>query len=127
MAIVTLADVWVHQVSDLSSFVQVYAGSISERSGISGEVRRYANGVTRAITTLGTTRTVKVDLPFVSRADIDLMETWVATPVMVRDPLGRKTFGMFFSVDIEDRPIGDPTSILSASFELSELSITEEV
>lgn len=127
MASVALDELWVHQVSDFSSFVRVYMGSLSEESGMSGEVRRYANGVTRAVTTLGTTKRVSVELPYVLREDFETLESWVSTPVMVRDPLGRKVFGMFFSLNADEKPIGDITTVFRASFELSELSLSEEV
>lgn len=127
MASVTLDELWIHQVADLTQFVRVYMGSLNEESGVTGEVRRYANGVTRAITTLGTTRRVRVELPYVARADYETLESWVAQPVMVRDPLGRKVFGMFFAVSADEQPIGDISTILRAGFDLSELSLSEEV
>lgn len=127
MATVTLSDLWIHQVSDLSAFVQVYMGSLSEESGSDGEVRHYANGVTRAVTTATRTRTVSVELPFLARVDFELLQDWAGQPVMIRDPLGRKVFGVFFSVEASERPIGDVTMVLSAGFELSQLSLSEEV
>ena len=127
MASVTLDELWIHEVSDLSSFVNCYMGSLTEQSGMTGEVRRYANGVTRAITTLGTHRQVKVELPFLARTDLDLLESWAGTPVMIRDPLGRKVFGTYFTIEVEERPIGDVTTVLRASFDLSALSLSEAV
>lgn len=127
MASVTLNDLWIHQVADFSSYVQVYMGALSEESGSEGEVRRYANGVTRAITTATRSRTVSVELPFLLRTDLQTLQDWAGQPVMIRDPLGRKVFGVFFSVEVSERPIGDVTTVLSAGFELSELSLSEEV
>ncbi len=53
MASLALSDLWVHLASSLGTFVKVYAGTISEETQISGEVRRYANGVFRAVTVAG--------------------------------------------------------------------------
>jgi len=127
VASISLPELWVHQASNLATFVKVHAGTISEETQISGEVRRYANGVFRAITVAGTSRTVAVSLPFLARADLKILEGWVGLPVMVRDPLGRKVFGVFFRLDTSERPLGDINTALQSGFSLSTLSLSEEV
>lgn len=127
MATVTLSDLWVHDASDLDTFVKVYMGSLTEVSNRAGEVRAYANGVFRAITSGSPARTYSVELPFLSRADLTTLRGWVGRPVMVRDPLGRKVFGTFFSVEASETPIGDIATVLRVSLQLYETSATESV
>lgn len=127
MAMVTLQELWIHQASDLSSYISVYMGALSEESGSEGETRGYANGVTRLITTLAIRRQVSVELPFLARTDFETLQEWAGQPVMIRDPLGRKCFGVYFTIDASERPIGDVATVLGAGFELSQLSLSEEV
>lgn len=127
MAIVTLGDLWIHLASNLATFVQVYMGALQEESGVSGEVRRYANGVFRSITTAGNSRSIQVEMPYLDRDDLETLEGWVGQAVMVRDPLGRKVFGTFFTIETSERPIGDADTALGVTFTLSALSLSEEV
>lgn len=127
MAVAILSDLWIHLASGLSTFVRVYMGSLSEESGISGEVRRYANGVFRSVSAAGVVRSVEVELPYLDRVDLGILESWVGQPVMVRDPLGRKIFGTFFMVESSELPIGAVGTVSGVSFTLFALSLSEEV
>lgn len=127
MATVTLSDLWVHDASNLNSYVKVYMGSLAETSARAGEVRAYANGVFRSITAGAQARSYSVELPYLSRVDLVTLQAWIGSPVMVRDPLGRKVFGTYFSVDASETPIGDVATVLRVSLELYQTSATESV
>lgn len=128
MASVTIINnLYIHRLDDLSVFITTYLGAINEDVGITGEVRHYANGVLRAITTPGQVRRLRIDMPYMARPDLAVLQSWAGLPVMVRDPVGRKVFGVVFTVGVTDQPIGDAATVLGVSFDLFQLSLSEEV
>ncbi len=106
--------------------------AISARSGddrptgyaVDGEVRTYAGGRRRAITTAGTKGSVQRTLEAIDLATADRLKGWLGLHVQMRDHRGQRWFGVFLSVDV--REYKDP-GLYSAAISLETTSADEGV
>lgn len=124
MAIVTLYTVWLNSItepSDYATFPTMSALKISPSKD--GKVRRLANGRLRAVTHEGIARTAALTLPYCDRDQVTWLEDHVAELVCVRDDRGRKLFGMYFSVNLDEARYS--TEFCNASVTLNEVTHSE--
>lgn len=100
MASVDLVHCWLHDATDLSSFVRLRARNVQTTKARQVERRRYAGGRIRSI--IGPSRpiTASFDAIQVPRADIDMLEGWLGETLLYRDPRGLVTFGFVADIDI---------------------------
>lgn len=102
MASVTLDRMWVHDATDLDTYLTFYTSDRSEDRTLAGTVRTYANGRQRIITSTGSSRTLPVTFPLVTSSELTQLEAWRGTMLMFRDHRGRLFFGTFFGLSITD-------------------------
>lgn len=102
MAQVTLDDVWFHLPDQPSSFVRATLTSEREITTRSTQVRNYAAGRRRAITRPGTSRTLFLGLDLAERVDIVQLQAWEGAVVMLRDPRGRKLWGIYDGLTVDE-------------------------
>jgi hypothetical protein len=98
MATLTLTKVWINR---LDSGAAVSAQSLPERArsrSMAGEVRGYAGGRQRSFTQLGLRGVFEFGLVLVSLATVELLESWIGVPVLVRDHRGQAFTGVFYDV-----------------------------
>ena len=89
-----------------------------------GEVRTYAGGRLRLVTTAGVARTATLTLPECSRDQINWLQTYVGQTVLVRDDRGRKIWGTFLQPKVNENQYaqtGDVTVVIN------EITYTEAV
>lgn len=126
MASVTLADAWIHLAADLSQSVTVNLADMPVVVSRPVETRRYAGGRVRAITRPGVKATVGVSVKLADRSTVTVLEGWIGLPVLLRDPRGRRWWGVYGSID-EPEMAGVGSDLLSFDLSLSEISWTEAV
>lgn len=120
MAKLELRQVWINL---LSSGVAVHGWS-SDRgreTSVDGEVRKYAGGRLRAVSSVGTRGSFAFKLRDITNNDIEMLKSWYGQPVVVRDHRGRVYFGVFFSVQETERK---DVSLYDASLTLQEITYT---
>ena len=110
MVAVSLDRVYVHLADDLSQYVAVNA-LVSEVPSVQGSVRQRAGGNFQAVTRTGRGTTLAVDISLANRTQIDTLRSWTGQRVMIRDPRGRKHWGLFFSADIPEIPAVDRADV----------------
>jgi len=91
-----------------------------------GEVRFYAGGRRRVITSASRSNTFPLTLQLLSDADFRLLESWAGRVLLLRDGAGRRVWGAFFGLDVEDFWDVDGT-LHNASLTFSELTYLEGV
>lgn len=105
MASVTLAEFYIHDAADLSDHVMSHGfGSASYTDVGAGEVRTYAGGRRRVIRRKGRGQTYELTMPAVSSTVIGWLEEHIGSTVLIRDPRGRKVWGVYFSTDMDYKP-----------------------
>jgi hypothetical protein len=103
MTAVNLKTVWLNLASDPSSSVSpTTMASLSVDKVAPGEVRTLANGRRRVIRRAGTARSATVSVDAATRAEIEWLEDHVGEVVCVRDDRGRKFFGAYLSVGVDE-------------------------
>lgn len=95
---VTLDRLWIHDAADLDTYLRFYTADRTDPRTKNGSVRGYANGRNRVITVPGAKRNLQVTLRLVTSANLETLEDWRGTLVMVRDHLGDLFFATFFTV-----------------------------
>lgn len=106
MASVSLSTVWLTDASTPSSSVQVTATAITDSPAVNGQVRVYANGRLRSITTAGTPRQIGLTIILAAPTVISWLEARIGQTVLVRDPFGLKRYGVFYGWDRSQAPYG---------------------
>jgi hypothetical protein len=99
---VVFTDLWLTDVSNPS--VSVHA-SFTERvasTSVAGQVRTYAGGRRRVITTPADTVAFPLTLQAVTAAEVAVLEGWRGKVVLLRDTSGRRVFGSFMALDVRD-------------------------
>lgn len=103
MATVNLASVVLGPVDDLAAQVALEVTSLREQDAVSGAVRTYAGGRRRSVTRAGTLRTFPITADVLrDRLQLDLLRSWKGRLLLLRDPRGRKVFGTFYDLDVEE-------------------------
>ncbi len=106
MASVSLDTVWLSSASDLTDNLATDSlATLTLAPVTQGTVRLYANGRTRAIAQAGKSQHASVQILACSRADIAWIEAHAGVLVLVRDPLGRKFYGIYYAPTIIERPV----------------------
>ena len=122
MATVTLEDLWLHDDSDHTSYVQLPASELVEDSSVPVQVGRYAAGTLRAVVGSGQARKMDVTVGLVSRTDVDTVRGWAGQKLMVRDPLGRVWWAVHDGVKVTERPLPSVGTVFELSFTLREVT-----
>lgn len=100
MATLTLNKIWVNLYSTGQAVSANSVPGREETYEVAGEVRTYAGGRRRAISTEGVIGVFKFALRLVARSDVDTLLTWVGQPVQVRDHKGRRFVGVYYGLAI---------------------------
>lgn len=125
MAVVNLDTVLLAAQSDLSVLLELEVSSLDEQDAQPGQVRTYANGRRRSVTRAGISRTINLTFDVVAdRASLDLLRSWRGQVVLFRDPRGRKVWGVFYEIEIDENVAVD---IAEVSLSLTELTVSEAV
>lgn len=123
MASISLDTVLLGPVADLTSQVRLDVASLRERDGKSGEVRTYANGRRRAVARAGRLRTVVLQAEVLrNRVLLDALRDWEGQTVLLRDPRGRKVYGVFYDLEIDENIT---TDLAIVSLTLTETTVSE--
>ena len=88
------------------------------------EVRTYANGRRRSISTPGEAGTVGFRLVLIDLATLTELRTWAGLAVQVRDWRGQKWFGTFASLEVGEYT---PATLYSATVTVETTTVTEGV
>lgn len=125
-SIVTLTTVWINLAGDPTVSVSFSnMATLTVTKTIQGEIRRYANGRTRAVTRAGVTDSAEVNLPYCDRTQITWLEDNIGQLVCVRDNYGRKFFGIYLTVPVQE--IRHTPNYGNVTLSLGEVYFTEAV
>lgn len=99
--LVTFTNIW---ITDVASSVSVVGASPTRdvSAALTGEIRFYAGGRRRIITTPADTVTYPLALEWVSDTDTAQLVAWRGRVLLLRDTLGRRVFGTYFQVNQSD-------------------------
>lgn len=103
MASITLDRMWVNLLAtgaSVSGFSRDRASSFSTAV----EVRQYAGGRQRAVSSVGEAGTFSFTLVDVPAATVDTLRLWAGQAVQVRDDRGRLFVGVYAGVTPTDQP-----------------------
>lgn len=124
MASVTFGRLWLNPADDLAAGRSFRLHEITAGPSLEGEFNRYAGGRIRLITRAGGAKqTHQVKLKHCDRAAIDQLEDWIGRVLLVRDPDGRRFFGAYLQMPVEERIIR--TGDVSLTF--TEVTVNESV
>jgi hypothetical protein len=107
MAVLALTKIWINLLST-GEAISAYSNrdKTQDFQLHTFDVRTYANGRRRAVSTLGEVGTIPFTLRDVSLTDKNNLRTWVGMGVQVRDTRGQKWYGAFGGVSaVEDMDI----------------------
>lgn len=104
MASVSLTAVWIQNAQDLTTAVQAQATSIVETPQVAGNVRAYANGRQRTVSSASKPRQVAFTFTLMSAADAATLAAWNGQLVLVRDAFGLKVWGSYFQTQRTQQP-----------------------
>ena len=128
MAVVTLTEAWIHLASDLSQSVTADLTGEGATTTPAVEVRRYASGRLRGIVRVGAGKAFRVQLGLADRADAKTLDGWVedGEELMLRDPVGRKYWGLITDY-AEDEISGTDGTFVNVSFTFTRITKSEVV
>jgi|GEM_PF-1750122 len=89
-----------------------------------GEVRRYATGRLREITTGPVARQISLTLPECTRDQINWLQSNAGQVVLVRDDRGRKMWGAYFDVKVVENQYNTNGDV---SLVVNEVTFTEGI
>lgn len=125
MASVNLGSrLFIHDADNPADYVTLLYTRWPEATKRGGEVRRYANGVRRAVRTKEWSATVTFDLQLPTPAEVDGLRRFEGRTVMVRGGRGRLLYGIYFEVATSDRGL---THYESASITVESLTYVATV
>jgi hypothetical protein len=127
MGMVTLTEVWFHDAADLTDNIDLGANAFTELPTAKAPVRRFANGTTRLIIVPGVPKSYAVTFPWPARTDADWLRDHTGELLQFRDTFGRKMFGRFEVLEVNEVPDPDETVVESISLTFDEVTHTEEV
>ena len=103
MASVTLTGLWINDATDLSDARHFPEGETTGFTpSVSAEVRTYANGRRRVISSVGSAQQWGVTLSWVSQADLAWLTARLGRLVLLRDPVGRALWGTYAGLQVTD-------------------------
>ncbi len=122
---VDIDDLWITDVATLAS-VTVPFRERSTTSETDGAIRFYAGGRARGITNANLKRTFPLTLEWLDDADLALLDSWRGRLLLLRDGAGRRVFGTFLALAVDD--LWPATGILHlVSLVFTELTYDEAV
>lgn len=124
MASVVLDRVWLNDAADLSDSLSFQSSNRGDRERVGGSVRAYANGRQRLVSTATTTLTLPLVAVAVSWADVEWLREHAGRLLLLRDKPGRRVWGTYFSVDVDDRARQESHNV---QIEFQRLSFDEAV
>lgn len=125
MASVTLRTLWLNDADDLSDSMSFpWMSKLSVQTAKPGEVRLMSNGRLRVVTRAGQTRTFDVDLPNLTRVEVEWLEAHIGRTLLVRDDRGRKIYGAFFTLPDDAHQYDDENDV---QLTLQEITRSEAV
>lgn len=125
MSAVELGAIFVNLASDPSQYVALYwPEPFQPSTAANGDVRTNASGRQRVFTRAGRPQSMQLVQKQTTRADIDTLESWVGQIVCVRDIRGRKFFGVYFEVPVEESTLRDEGDV---SLTIRSVSVSEAV
>lgn len=117
-----LSRVWINLV-DTGQGVSAYSSREKNLTrSMKGEVRQYANGRMRSVTSKGIRGSFQFTLEDMSLANINVLEGWLSQTVVLRDTRGRRFFGVIFEISVSDRR---NVNYYVVNLTLNEVSYTE--
>lgn len=99
---VRFEDTWLTLAADPTLSVHAACPERTSDDAIAGEVRYYAGGRARSITSDQQSATFPLTLQLLSAADAALLKSWRGQVMLLRDGEGRRVWGTFFSRAIVD-------------------------
>lgn len=124
IAALILDRIWINLYATGVGVFAYSAQGREESYETTGEVRTYAGGRRRAVTSAGEIGKYKFTLRLVARADVETIRNWAGATVQVRDNKGRRFFGTYLIVTISER-VGDST--FDVALELTVVTAAEGV
>jgi hypothetical protein len=102
MATIDLNRVWVNLVTTGQGVSGLSARARSEDYQVPVDIRTYAGGRRRAVTSAGELGKYAFQLMLVSRTTVSTLRTWQGQLVQVRDHKGRQFFGVYSAMTVEE-------------------------
>jgi hypothetical protein len=125
MTVLALGKLWINRLDNgLGVSAQTGRGTRTQEFTTATNVRTYASGRRRAITTLGEQGEIGFELILLSQATKDLLRSWAGSAVQVRDHRGQKWFGVYASLAVGEYT---PAGLYSATLTLMTTTVTEGV
>jgi hypothetical protein len=104
MASLNLGTVYLNSAIDYSDFLAVeFVTGVESDPTQAGDVRVYAGGRLRDVATDGDQKNLNLSFGVMSRAAVRWIESHAGKPIVVRDPVGRKFFGVYRNPRITER------------------------
>ena len=88
----------IHQLSNPDNGIWAGGDSISTSSSSKGTVRHYAGGTRRAVTWGAIDRSVTASFPVDTVEQVDLLESWIDSTVLLRSVRGEVQAGLLSSI-----------------------------
>lgn len=127
MTSVTIEDAWFNLASDLTQSITMVLTGESDMTSRPVDVRRYANGRTRAFTRSGVKKQLNLAFELADRADMLQLEDWIGQTVLYRDPRGRRLWGVYGAVDEAEIPGVADDGTVNVNLTLTEVTFDEAV
>jgi len=113
-------------VSDLSDVLLISQTSETYVEARRSNVRTYAGGRRRVVSSPGETQSLSLSFSFLERADYFRLMDLRGIAVLFRDQRGRKVFGLFASISGQEDPdLSD--GVFNVSFSIEEIDVSEVV
>ena len=100
MTILLLDRLWLNRLDTGETIAGASGREPSSSYSMEGQVRTYASGRRRAITTEGLKTEVTRSMIALSFDTKELLVTWLGASIQMRDYRGNKWFGVFFEVAV---------------------------
>lgn len=98
MATLVLARMFVNLLPGGQAVSGVTAPGRNRVKESKGEIRVYAGGRTRSVTSEGVTGTYSFTMLLLPMASVETLESWIGHTVQVRDNRGQRHFGVYYKV-----------------------------
>jgi hypothetical protein len=102
MASIVLERTWLADANDPADSVALFTTGRTDMREQGGEVRTYANGRQRLVTTAGRRQTLAVTFRLVDAATLAKLDSWAGRVLLLRDPWGRKMYGTYLGLSVTD-------------------------
>lgn len=124
MATLQLTKVWINQLADGTAISAQSGEGRARGHDVAGEVRTYAGGRQRAVSTAGERGKFSFALVDVALATVEALRAWIAHPVQVRDHRSQRFFGVYWALNVIEAR--DP-SLYNVTIELQTTTTVEGV